>query len=45
MTFALETQHGKLHEYGVRLEEMIYVTETGIELVSTYKNHEIIVID
>jgi Xaa-Pro dipeptidase len=45
MTFALETQHGKLHDHGVRLEEMIYVTETGIELVSTYKNHEIIVID
>jgi Xaa-Pro dipeptidase len=45
MTFALETQHGKLHEYGVRLEEMLYVTETGIEMVSTYKNHEIIVID
>ena len=45
MTFALETQHGKLHDHGVRLEEMIYVTDTGIELVSTYKNHEIIVID
>lgn len=45
MTFALETQHGKLHDYGVRLEEMLYVTDTGIELVSTYKSHEIIVID
>ena len=45
MTFALETQDGQLHDYGVRLEEMIYVTDSGIELVSTYKNHEIIVID
>jgi Xaa-Pro aminopeptidase len=45
MTLALETQHGKLHEYGVRLEEMLYVTDTGIEIVSTYKNHEIIVVD
>ncbi len=45
MTFALETQHGKLHEFGVRLEEMLYVTETGHELVTTYKTDEIIVID
>ncbi len=45
MTFALETQHGKLHDHGVRLEEMLYVTDTGIEMVSSYKSHEIIVID
>ena len=45
MVFALETQHGKLHEFGVRLEEMMIVTPTGAELVSTYKSHEIIVID
>jgi Xaa-Pro aminopeptidase len=45
MTFALETQHGKLHSFGVRLEEMLYVTETGRELVSTYKSHEIIIVD
>jgi Xaa-Pro aminopeptidase len=42
MTFALETQHGKLHDHGVRLEEMLYVTETGIEMVSSYASHEII---
>jgi Xaa-Pro dipeptidase len=42
MTFALETQHGKLHDHGVRLEEMLYVTDTGIEMVSTYASHEII---
>lgn len=45
MTFALETQHGKLHDHGVRLEEMLYVTDSGHELVSSYKSHEIIVVD
>jgi Xaa-Pro dipeptidase len=45
MTFALETQHGKVHDFGVRLEEMLYVTETGHELVTTFKTDEIIVID
>jgi Xaa-Pro aminopeptidase len=42
MVFALETQHGKLHDHGVRLEEMLIVTKDGPELVSTYKSHEII---
>ena len=42
MTFALETQHGKLHQFGVRLEEMLIVTKTGYEMVSTYKQNEII---
>lgn len=45
MVFALETQHGKMHDFGVRLEEMLIVTEDDTELVSTYKNHEIIVVD
>jgi Xaa-Pro aminopeptidase len=45
MTFALETQNGKLHDHGVRLEEMLYVTETGYEMVTTYKQHEIISVD
>jgi Xaa-Pro dipeptidase len=45
MVFALETQHGKLHEFGVRLEEMLIVTDSGPELVSTYKSHEIIAVD
>jgi Xaa-Pro aminopeptidase len=45
MTFALETQNGKLHDHGVRLEEMLYVTDTGYEMVTTYKQHEIIVVD
>jgi len=45
MTFALETQHGKLHDFGVRLEEMLYVTKDGHQIVTNYKQHEIIVID
>ena len=45
MVFALETQHGKVHEFGVRLEEMLIVTETGYEAVSTYKSHEIVAVD
>jgi Xaa-Pro aminopeptidase len=45
MVFALETQHGKLHEFGVRLEEMLIVTENGPDLVSSYKSHEIITVD
>lgn len=42
MVFALETQHGKLFDHGVRLEEMLIVTEDGYDMVSTYKSHEII---
>ncbi len=42
MVFALETQHGVLHDHGVRLEEMLIVTDDGYDLVSTYKSHEII---
>ncbi|MGI9585190.1 MAG: M24 family metallopeptidase [Acidimicrobiia bacterium] len=45
MTFALETQHGKLHDFGVRLEEMLYVTDDGYEMVTSYKSHEIITVD
>ncbi|MBO0877413.1 MAG: M24 family metallopeptidase, partial [Pseudonocardia sp.] len=42
MVFALETQHGKTHEFGVRLEEMLLVTEGGHELLSSYASDEII---
>jgi Xaa-Pro dipeptidase len=42
MVFALETQHGRNHEFGVRLEEMLLVTDDGHELLSTYKSDEII---
>ncbi len=41
MVFALETQHGKLHEFGVRLEEMMIVNETGVEMISTFPRDEI----
>ena len=41
MTFALETQHGKLHEFGVRLEEMLIVGGDGVELISTFPIDEI----
>jgi Xaa-Pro aminopeptidase len=41
MVFALETQHGKLHEFGVRLEEMLIVNDTGVELISTFPLDEI----
>jgi Xaa-Pro aminopeptidase len=42
MVFALETQHGKLHEFGVRLEEMLVVDKDGPEMLSTFKSDEII---
>lgn len=45
MVFALETQHGKLHDHGVRLEEMLVVNETGTEMLSSFANHDIIVVD
>jgi Xaa-Pro aminopeptidase len=41
MVFALETQHGKLHDFGVRLEEMMIVNDTGVELISTFPLDEI----
>ncbi len=42
MVFALETQHGKVHEFGVRLEEMLLVTDDGHELLSSYASDQII---
>jgi Xaa-Pro aminopeptidase len=44
MVFALETQHGKVHEFGVRLEEMLLVTDDGYDLLSSFKSDEIIVV-
>jgi Xaa-Pro aminopeptidase len=43
MVFALETQHGKVHEFGVRVEEMLVVTETGHELLTSFPIDEITV--
>ncbi len=36
MTFAIETQHGRPGKHGVRIEEMVAVTETGFEMLSKY---------
>ena len=41
MVFALETQHGVVHKYGVRIEEMLIVTDTGYEMITTFPVHEI----
>jgi Xaa-Pro aminopeptidase len=45
MVFALETQHGKLHDHGVRLEEMLVVNDTGIDMLTSFANHGIVVVD
>ncbi len=41
MVFALETQHGKVHEFGVRIEEMLIVHEDRTELITTFPVQEI----
>jgi Xaa-Pro aminopeptidase len=41
MVFALETQHGKVHEFGVRIEEMLIVHEDRTEMISTFPVQEI----
>jgi Xaa-Pro aminopeptidase len=43
MVFALETQHGKVHEFGVRIEEMLIVHEDRTEMISTFPVQEITV--
>jgi Xaa-Pro dipeptidase len=45
MVFALETQHGKVHEFGVRLEEMLIVDKDGYELITSFPIDEITVVD
>ena len=45
MSFALETQHGKPLQWGVRVEEMMIVTETGPEITTQFPIEEITVID
>lgn len=45
MVFALETQHGKVHDFGVRIEEMLIVHDDRTELISTFPVNEITVVD
>jgi Xaa-Pro aminopeptidase len=44
MVFALETQHGKVHDFGVRLEEMLVVNDEGHELITSFPIDEITVV-
>lgn len=45
MVFALETQHGKPLEFGVRIEEMLIVHEDHTEIISNFPVEEITVVD
>ena len=45
MTFAIETQEGDGEGQGVRIEEVIRVTKTGVEFLSKWPIKEITVID
>ena len=42
MTFAIETQHGRPGKHGVRIEEMIRVTKTGVEVMTKFPVGEIL---
>lgn len=41
MVFALETQHGKMFKWGVRIEEMLVVTNSGHEVITKFPVEEI----
>jgi Xaa-Pro aminopeptidase len=45
MVFALETQHGKQFEWGVRIEEMLIVHKDRVELISNFPVEQITVVD
>jgi Xaa-Pro dipeptidase len=45
MVFALETQHGKKFEWGVRIEEMLIVHKDKIEIISNFPVERITVVD
>jgi Xaa-Pro aminopeptidase len=45
MVFALETQHGKKFEWGVRIEEMLIVHKDRIEIISSFPVEQITVVD
>jgi len=44
MTFAIETQHGRIGQGGCRLEEMIHITENGVEILSKWPIDEIMAV-
>jgi len=45
MVFALETQHGKKYEWGVRIEEMLIVHPDRTEIISNFPVEQITVVD
>ena len=45
MVFALETQHGKRFEWGVRIEEMLIVHDEKVEIISNFPVEKITVVD
>ncbi len=45
MSFALETQHGKPLQWGVRVEEMMIITKNGPEITTQFPIEEITIID
>ena len=45
MVFALETQHGKMFRWGVRIEEMLIVHEDSVEIISNFPVKQITVVD
>ena len=45
MVFALETQHGKKFEWGVRIEEMLIVHQDRVEIISNFPVEQITVVD
>ena len=42
MTFAIETQHGRPGKHGVRIEEMVRVTKSGVEVMTKFPVDEIL---
>lgn len=44
MVFALETQQGKMFEWGTRIEEEVLVTDTGHEILTRFPSEEITVV-
>ena len=45
MVFALETQHGKNFQWGVRIEEMLIVHDDHVEIISNFPVEQITVVD